>query len=69
MSRKKVIKLLKTNYEIRQAVHTAGLKLWHIAERLGLDDGNFSRRLRKELSAEEKTMILQIIDKLKEEMK
>jgi len=51
----------KTNEDIRKEAKEAGVKLWQIAQRLGITDGNFSRRLRKELSAEEKAQVLSII--------
>ena len=49
------------NQEIRQAIEAAGVKYWQVAEKLGLYDGNFSRKLRKELSAAEKDRVLQAI--------
>lgn len=55
------------NQDIRNEVKSAGLKLWQIAERLGINDGNFSRLLRRELSDEKKTEIRSIIEKLKKE--
>ena len=54
------------NQDIRNEITKAGLKLWQIAEKLGINDGNFSRMLRKELSAEKKEKIRGIIKKLKE---
>ena len=57
--------MLKTNEDIRQAVKNAGLNLWQIADKLNINDGNFSRKLRKELSTEEKAKIVAIIDELK----
>lgn len=38
--------------------------LWQIASKLGINDGNFSRRLRTELPEEKKTEIRAIIDDL-----
>lgn len=52
------------NKEIRTAAKTAGVRLWQIAEVLGINDGNFSRKLRRELPQEEKTKILAIIEGL-----
>ena len=52
------------NKDIRQAAADAGVKLWQIAEKLGINDGNFSRKLRKELPQEDKNSILAIIDEL-----
>lgn len=50
-----------TNQDIRQEAKTAGVKLWQIADKLGLNDGNFSRKLRYELTSEEKAKIRGII--------
>lgn len=55
------------NKEIRVAAKNAGICLWEIAEAYGINDGNFSRKLRKELPQEEKDKILAIIDKLAKE--
>lgn len=54
------------NLDIRNEVAGAGLKLWQIAEKLGINDGNFSRMLRKELSEEKKEEIRGIIEELKD---
>lgn len=55
------------NIDIREAAARAGVKLWQIADKLGIYDGNFSRRLRNELSEEEKKKIFSIIDELVKE--
>lgn len=55
------------NKEIRAAAKNAGICLWEIAEAYGINDGNFSRKLRKELPQEEKDKILAIINKLAKE--
>lgn len=52
------------NNDIRQAAKQAGIYLWQIADNLGINDGNLSRRLRKELTKEEKEKILEIIEDL-----
>mgnify|MGYP000658260615 CR=1 FL=1 len=57
---------VRLNDDIRQAAQSAGVRLWQIAEKLGLSDGNFSRRLRRELSDEEKAKIMGIIERLKD---
>ena len=54
-----------TNREIRLAAADAGVKLWQIADKLGIADCNFSRKLRRELPEEEKEHIRQIIAELK----
>lgn len=55
------------NKEIRTAAKAAGVKLWQIAAALGINDGNFSRKLRQELPQEEKQKILLIIDTIAKE--
>lgn len=52
------------NADIRQAAKSAGVCLWQIAERIGVNDGNFSRKLRRELPNHEKQEILRIINDL-----
>ena len=55
------------NREIREAAKKAGVHLWQVAEACGINDGNFSRKLRKELPQEEKQTILEIIERLSKE--
>ncbi len=55
------------NLEIRRKAKESDVKLWEIAAKLGITDGNFSRKLRKELSTEEKEKILNIIDDIRKE--
>ena len=55
------------NKEIRSAAKNAGVRLWEVAAAYGINDGNFSRKLRKELPQEEKDKILAIIDQLTKE--
>lgn len=52
------------NKEIRIAARDAGVRLWQVAERIGMNDGNFSRKLRRELPDQEKKEILEIIKTL-----
>lgn len=52
------------NSEIRMKAKEKKVKLWEIADRIGLTDGNFSRKLRKELSDEEREKVLIVIDQL-----
>lgn len=46
------------NNAIRQAAKESGVKLWQVAERYGLTDSNFSRKLRHELPEEEQRRII-----------
>ena len=55
------------NREIREAAKKAGVHLWQVAEACGINDGNLSRKLRRELPQEEKEKILEIIDRLAQE--
>lgn len=52
------------NQDIRAAAQSAGIKLWQIADALNITDGNFSRKLRKELPQEDKERIFSIIKDL-----
>ena len=54
------------NTRIRQAAKDSGVMLWQIAERLGMNDGNFSRKLRRELPEVDQKKILFIIEEIKE---
>ena len=56
-----------TNQELKLKAAGAGVKLWRIAEKLGVTDNTLSRWLRSELPDEKKEKILAIIDELKQE--
>lgn len=56
------------NFDIREAAVSSKVKLWQIADELGIADSNFSRKLRKELPKEEKERILSIIKQLSKEV-
>ena len=53
------------NNDIRAAAFNSGIRLWEIANALSITDGNFSRKLRRELSAEEKVAIFEVIERLR----
>jgi len=57
------------NQTIREAAARSGVRLWQIAARLNLNDGNFSRKLRVELPPEEQEKILAIISELEKEVR
>lgn len=57
-----------TNQDIRDAAAAAGVRLWRVADALGLADGTLSRRLRHELPQAEKEKILAIIRALEKEV-
>lgn len=53
------------NLDVRQAIKDSGCKYWEVAEAIGISDGVFSRRLRKELPTEKKQEIFKAIEQLK----
>ena len=55
------------NLDIRAAAVSAGVKLWRVADALGIADASLSRKLRKELPQEEKKKIFSIIEQLSRE--
>lgn len=55
------------NKEIRDSAKNAGVRLWEVAAAYGISDGNFSRKLRRELPEGEKAKVLAIIDRLAQE--
>lgn len=55
------------NKGIKEKAKECGIRLWQIADELGLQDCAFSRKLRKELPQEETQRILEIIDRLAQE--
>lgn len=57
-----------SNQDIRRVAAGAGVKLWQIADALGIADCSLSRKLRKELSQEEKDKIFSIIKQLSQEV-
>lgn len=57
----------RTNDDIRRTARRNGVFLWQIADKLGIHDSNFSRKLRKELPDKEKERIFQIIDEIVQE--
>lgn len=55
------------NADIREYAVKNNVRLWQVAQELHINDGNLSRKLRVELSQEEKQRIKDIIDKLASE--
>ena len=55
------------NIKIRRTAAANGVCLWQIAERLGISDANFSRKLRRELPEEEQQKILAVINAIAKE--
>jgi len=61
-------KFLK-NIVIREHAKSKGVLFWQIADKLGISDNSFSRKLRHEFEPEEKAKIMRIIDKISEEQR
>ena len=55
---------MKANMKIREKARNNGVRLWQIADALGIQESLFSKNLRKELTEEEQEKILSIIDDL-----
>lgn len=53
-----------TGIEIKSVIKSSGLRLWQVAQALGMNDGNFSRRLRRPFNAAEVEKIKSIINEL-----
>lgn len=58
---------MRANLNIRAAAKSAGVKLWEIADKLGITDSHFSRKLRHELPQAEKDRIFSIIEEIAKE--
>lgn len=55
------------NQEIRKKAMELHVRLWEVADAYGLSDGNFSRKLRRELPEDEQQRILSIIEQIARE--
>lgn len=55
------------NQKIRDAVKKTGVRMWQVAEALGMQDSAFSRKLRHELPEAEQQEIISIIERLAKE--
>lgn len=52
------------NQMLKDYAKISGVKLWQIADALGMQDSNFSKKLRKKLLPCEENTIIRIIDQL-----
>lgn len=55
---------MKANSEIRNAIATARLKNWEVANEIGISDGRFSVWLRTPLKADRKDKVMKAINNL-----
>lgn len=56
-----------TNMDVRFRARAAGVPLWKIAKEMGIGDNTLFRKLRKELTAEEKQRFSAVIQKIAED--
>ncbi len=55
---------IMNNFEIRMKLFENGLKYWQLADKLGISEMTLSRKLRHEMTEEEKNTILEAIQAL-----
>lgn len=55
---------IAVNVEIRDTAKRRGVKLWQVAEEIGMSDAAFSRKLRHELADEDRERVLNAINRL-----
>lgn len=55
------------NNDIRMMARNQDVRLWQIANKLNMQDSNFSKMLRKELPSEKKEHIYKIINEIAKE--
>lgn len=53
-----------SNQDLRATAKSKNVRLWEIAEKLNISEPTMTRKLRRELPAEEKAKIITIIDEL-----
>lgn len=53
-----------SGFEVKECIKNAGLKCWEVADKWGLSDGNFSRKLRKPFSEADIEKLRNIIAEL-----
>ena len=54
--------MVRANEELRDYAKKNGVFLWQIGEKIHLRDGNFSRKLRTELTPRERNKLIAIVD-------
>lgn len=55
----------RPNEDLKATAKAKGVRLWQVAERIGCTEWTLSRRLRHELTPEEKKKMLEYIEELK----
>lgn len=52
------------NERVKGAARSSGVKLWEIASRFGVSDGQFSRWMRREFTDDQREKALRFIDEI-----
>lgn len=52
---------MQANMEIRNTAKRSGVRLWEVAEAIGITDAMFSRKLRRELPEAERRKLLNVV--------
>ena len=60
---------MTANQDIRTAAKQNGVRLWEVADRLNVSEPTITRKLRRELPADEKQRIISLIDEISAEKK
>lgn len=55
---------MMANREIKEAAKKSGVRMWQIAERIGVHEGTFCRKMRHDVSQQERVEIMAIIAEL-----
>lgn len=58
---------MQRNLDIREAAQNNAVMLWEIADKIGIADSSFSRKLRRELPQGEKQRIFSAIEEIAKE--
>lgn len=58
---------MQKNLDIREAAQNNAVMLWEIADKIGMADSSFSRKLRRELLQSEKERIFTAIEEIAKE--
>ena len=61
--------MTNSNSIIKQYAKQRGVYLWELAQRFGITDTHFSRKLRKEFSLEDRALAMRYIDEIAQEKK
>ena len=56
-----------TNMKIRFKAQELGVPLWRVAQQMGISEPTMTRRMRKQLSAEEEQAVLAAIEAVKQQ--